>query len=129
MTDEMEKLIDLYYEDSIELMDGRLLTFKRIPNHNCTYRRAVRVSLDDLETGTITDLGIYFDARWEFTSPMNERTFWLLAKSSQPQFMEIFDRMRMRIPGREFHAYRMRAKQISEYASSSIDRLTQIFKN
>lgn len=129
MTDEMEKLINLYYEDSIELMDGRSLRFKRIPNHNCTYRRAVKVSLDDLETDTITDLGTYFDARWDFTSPMNERTFWLLAKSSQHQFKEIFDRMRMRIPGREFHAYQVRAKQISDYASSSIDRLTKIFKN
>jgi hypothetical protein len=129
MTDEMEKLIDIYYEDSIELPDGRLLNFKRIPNHNCTYRRAVRVSLEDLETETTIELGTYFDARWEFTSPMNERIFWQYVKSHTEEFRDIFDRLRIKIPGKEFHAYKIKFQRFSDTASSGLDRLTQIFKS
>lgn len=129
MTDEMEKLIDIYYEDSIELPDGKLLNFKRITNHNCTYRRAVRVALDDLETDTTIELGTYFDARWEFTSPMNERIFWQHVKQNDTEFIEIFNRMRMKVPAKEFHAYKIRFQQISENASLGLEKLTQIFKS
>jgi len=129
MTEEMEKLIDLYYEDSIELPENRLLCFKRISNHKCTDRQAVRVSIEDLETETIIDLGLYFDAKWTFSSPMNERTFWHHVKSNIPAFREVFDRMRMRVPGREIHAYKIRFGQLSGRTSSKIDKLTTIFKS
>jgi hypothetical protein len=129
MTEEMEKLIDLYYEDSIELPENRLLCFKRISNHKCTDRQAVRVSIEDLETETITDLGLYFDAKWTFSSPMNERTFWHHVKSNIPAFREVFDRMRMRVPGREIHAYKIRFGQLSGRTSSKLDKLTTIFKS
>lgn len=129
MTEEMEKLIDLYYEDSIELPENRLLCFKRISNHKCTDRQAVRVSIEDLETETKTELGLYFDAKWTFSSPMNERIFWHHVKSNIPPFREVFDRMRTKVPGREFHAYKIKFSQLSDRTSSRIDKLTTIFKS
>lgn len=129
MTEEMEKMIDLYYEDSIELPENRLLNFKRISNHKCTDRQAVKVSIEDLETETTIDLGLYFDAKWTFSSPMNERMFWKNAKENTEEFKEIFDRMRLPIPGKEFLAYRIRFRQLSDRASSKLDKLTTIFKD
>jgi hypothetical protein len=129
MTEEMEKMIDLYYEDSIELPENRLLCFKRISNHKCTDRQSVRVSIEDLETETTTELGLYFDAKWTFSSPMNERIFWQHVKSNILTFREVFDRMRMKVPGREFHAYKIRFSQLSGRTSSKLDKLTTIFKS
>ena len=129
MTDEMEKLIDLYYEDSIELPENRLLCFKRVSNYKCTERQSVKVSIDDLETGTSIELGIYFDAVWKFSSPMNERTFWQHVKSNTENFREVFDRMRMKVPGREFHAYKIKFRQLTDRTSSKMDKLTTIFKS
>jgi hypothetical protein len=129
MTEEMEKLIDLYYEDSIELTENRQLCFKRISEYRRTERQAVKVSIDDLDNGTSIELGIYFDAVWKFSSPMNERTFWQQVKSYTPEFREIFDRLRMKVPGREFHAYKIRFGQFSGRSSSHVDKLTTIFKS
>ncbi|NBU48420.1 MAG: hypothetical protein EBS34_13475 [Flavobacteriales bacterium] len=129
MTDEMEKIIDSYYEDSIELPENRLLCFKRISNYKCTDRRAVKVSIEDLETETKIDLGLYFDAKWKFSSPMNERTFWLHVKDSIDRFKEIFDRMREAVPIKEVHVYKIRFRQISDRVSSKMDKLTTIFKS
>ena len=44
MTEEIEKLIDLHYADSIELPENRLLCFKRVPDYRRTDRQAVKVS-------------------------------------------------------------------------------------
>ena len=129
MTDEMEKLIDLYYEDSIELPENRLLCFKRVSNYKCTERQAVKVSIEDLETETSIELGIYFDAVWKFSSPMNERTFWQHVKSNIENFREVFDRMRMKVPGREVHAYKIKFRQLTGRTSSKMDKLTKIFKS
>lgn len=129
MTEEMEKLIDLYYEDSIELPENRLLCFKRISNHKCTDRQSVRVSIEDLETETTTELGLYFDAKWTFSSPMNERIFWQHVKSNIPMFREVFDRMRMKVPGREIHAYKIRFGQLTNRNAAKLDKLTTIFKS
>jgi hypothetical protein len=129
MTEEMEKLIDLYYEDSIELPENRLLCFKRITNHKCTDRQSVRVSIEDLETETTTELGLYFDAKWTFSSPMNERIFWQHVKSNTPMFRKVFDRMRMKVPGREIHAYKIRFGQLTNRNSDKLDKLTTIFKS
>jgi hypothetical protein len=129
MTEEMEKLIDLYYEDSIELPENRLLCFKRISDHRRTERQAVKVSIEDLETETTTELGLYFDAKWTFSSPMNERIFWQQVKANIQMFREVFDRMRMKVPGREIHAYKIRFGQLSGRTSSKLDKLTTIFKS
>ena len=129
MTEEMEKMIDLYYEDSINLPENRVLCFKRISNHKRTERQAVKVSVEDNETDTTIELGLYFDAIWIFSSPMNERIFWQHVKSHTPEFREIFDRLRMKVPGREFHAYKIRFGQFSGRTSSHVDKLTTIFKS
>ena len=129
MTEEMEKMIDLYYEDSINLPENRVLCFKRISNHKRTERQAVKVSVEDNETDTTIELGLYFDAKWIFSSPMNERIFWQHVKSHTPEFREIFDRLRMKVPGREFHAYKIKFGQLSGRTSSKLDKLTTIFKS
>ena len=129
MTDEMEKLIDLYYEDSIELPENRLLNFKRVLNYKFTDRQAVKISIEDPETGSNIELGTYFDAAWKFSSPMNERIFWQHSKLNVLAFKEVFDRMRMRIPGKEFHAYRLKFRQLSDHATSGLDKLTTLFKS
>ena len=129
MTEEMEKLIDLYQEDSIDLPENRVLCFKRIVDYRRTERQAVKVSVEDLETETSIELGTYFDAVWKFSSPMNERTFWQHVKSHTLEFREIFDRLRMKVPGREFHAYKIRFSQFSSRSSSKLDKLTTIFKS
>jgi hypothetical protein len=129
MTEEMEKIIDSYYEDSIELTENRQLCFKRLLNYRRTERQAVKVSIDDLDNGTSIELGIYFDAVWKFSSPMNERTFWQQVKSNMLEFKEVFDRMRMKLPGREFHAYKIKFGQLSGRTSSKLDKLTTLFKS
>jgi hypothetical protein len=125
----MEKIIDSYYEDSIELTENRQLCFKRLLNYRRTERQAVKVSIDDLDNGTSIELGIYFDAVWKFSSPMNERTFWQQVKSNMLEFKEVFDRMRMKLPGREFHAYKIKFGQLSGRTSSKLDKLTTLFKS
>jgi hypothetical protein len=130
MTDEMEKLIESYYEDSIELPENRLLCFERVLNYKFTERHAVKVSIDDLETGSSIELGIYFDAVWNFSSPMNERTFWQHVKPNIPSFREVFDRMRIKVPRiKEFHSYRIKFRQATDQVSSNLDKLTTIFKS
>jgi hypothetical protein len=130
MTEEMEKLIGVYYEDSIELPENRLLCFKRVLNYKFTDRHAVKVSIDDLETGSSIELGMYFDATWTFSSPMNERTFWQHVKSNIHSFREVFDRMRIKVPRiKEFHSYRIKFTQTACSVSSNLDKLTAIFKS
>ena len=129
MTEEMEKLIDLYYEDSIDLPENRILCFKRISDYRRTERQAVKVSVEDLETETSIELGTYFDAVWKFSSPMNERIFWQHVKSHTSEFREIFDRLRMKVPGREFHAYKIQFSKFSSRSASNLDKLTTIFKS
>jgi hypothetical protein len=128
MTDEMEKLIDSYYEDSIELSDDKLLCFQRISNYRCTDRRAVKVSIEDLETRTKIDLATYFDAKWIFCSPMHESMFWQQVKSNSPEFKEVFDRMRVNVPIKELHVYQIKFGQMSDRVSNRMDKLTTIFK-
>lgn len=125
MTEEMEKLIDLYYEDSIDLPENRLLYFKRISDYRRTERKAVKVSIEDLETETTIELGIYFDAVWKFSSPMNERTFWQNAKSHAEDFKEVFDRMRVKVP----KAHVIRFNMLTGRTSSQLDKLTILFKS
>ena len=129
MTDEMEKMIEIYYEDSIELPENHLLTVKRISNHRYTDRQAIRVSLEDLENEKVVDLGLYFDARWSFSSPMNEKVFWQQVKENSQVFTEIFNRLRSSVPGREALAYRVKAKSISTSISQNIQKLTKIFRD
>lgn len=129
MTDEMERLIDSYYEDSIELSDHKILLFKRIQNYKCTDRLAVKVSIEDLETETTIELGIYFDAKWIFNLPMSERIFWYNAKIYWNKVKEVFNRMREPIPVKEVHVYKIRFRQASDRATSRLERLTSIFKD
>lgn len=128
MTDNMEKLIDSYYEDSIELSDHKLLCFKRITDYKCTDRKAVKISVEDLETETTIDLATYFDAKWIFSSPMSESIFWQYAKEHRLQFKEVFSRMREKVPGKEFHMYKIRFNQLFGKSSTVHDTLTAIFK-
>ena len=129
MTEEMEKLIDLYYEDSIDLPENRILCFKRLLDYRGTERQAVKVSVEDLETHTTIELGLYFDAKWIFSSSMNEIIFWQHAKSHTLEFREIFDRLRMKVPGKEFHACKIKFNKFFGKNSSSLNKLTTIFKS
>lgn len=128
MTDEMEKLIEPYYEDSIELSDRKLLSLKRVTNYKCTDRRAVKVLLEDLENETTVELVTYFDAKWIFSSPMNERVFWQHVKQNQEQFIEVFNRMRVPVPSQSLHAYKLSFAKSTHLASSKISKLTAIFR-
>ena len=125
MTEEIEKLIDLHYADSIELPENRLLCFKRVQYYRHTERQAVKVSIEDLENETSIELGIYFDAVWKFSSPMNERTFWQNAKSHAEEFKEVFDRMRVKVP----RAHAIRFNMLTGRTSSQLDKLTTLFKS
>jgi hypothetical protein len=128
MTDQMERLIASYYEDSIELADGKLLIFRRIPNYRFTERTAVAVLLEDTETQTTIELGIHFDAKWTFSSPANERSFWQVIKQNSSDSRKIIKQMRLPIPGREVFAYQLQIKSMSGRVVSRIDKLTTIFK-
>lgn len=129
MTEEMEKIIDLHYEDSIELPENKLLYFKRIVNYKCTYRQAVKISIEDLENGMTIELGTYFDATWKFSSPMNERIFWQNVKSNMLKFKEVFDRLRLPIPtSKEVHAYHIISKKVSMNTSNHFNKFLNIFK-
>lgn len=125
MTEKMEKFIDSYYEDSIDLPDHKLLTFKREVDYRRTERRAIHISLEDIETGTTIDLGTYFDARWKFTSPMNERVFWKYVKSNWDQFKILFDKMRGPVPT----TYSLHFKKITERDSSTHEELSTIYNS
>ncbi len=128
MTDQMEKLIEIYYEDSISLNDGKFLQFKRVPDYKCTERTAVNVSLEDRETQTIIDLGTHFDAKWIFSSPMNENLFWQAIKQNPTESKEIIKRLRQSLPGKELFAYQLQLKSISWRAAERMDKLVTIFK-
>jgi len=129
MTNQMEKLIDSYYEDSIEVLDRKLLCFKRLLDYRCTDRRAVNISIEDPETGTTIDLATYFDARWIFSSPMGERIFWQNVKYNSLEFKEVFNRMRESIPVKELQVYQINFRRMSNRTSSKLDKLTTIFKS
>ncbi len=129
MNKETEELIESYYEDSIELADRKLLIFKRISNYRSTGKNAVRVLLEDLETGTSIDLALYFDAVWKFTSPMGERIFWQTAKIKNESFKELFNRFRLPVQAREIHAYRIMIKKFSNTTSNQFNKLLNIFKD
>jgi hypothetical protein len=125
MTDQIEQLIESYYEDSIELADNKLLCFKRIDNYRHTGRKSVDVSIEDLETGTQIGLATYFDAKWSFISPANEKLFWQTVKLHQLEVKDVFNRMRDRVPS----AYGVKIKSFSSMTSSKLNKLNTIFKN
>ena len=129
MTERMEKIIDSYHEGSIELADQKLLCFKRISDYKRTDRRAVKISVEDLETETTIELATYFDAKWPFSSPMSESIFWKYAKEHHVKFKEVFDRLRETVPSsKEIHAARLRFSKLSDNTSSQVDKLSTIFK-
>ena len=129
MTDEMEKLIEAYYEDFIELPDQKFLCFNRVVDYRRTERRAVKVFIEDLENEVTSDLGTYFDAKWSFTSPMSERLFWQSIKANSEKAKEIFYHMREPVPSKEIHVYKIKFKNMSSRATSKLDKLTMIFKD
>jgi hypothetical protein len=130
MTEAMEKRIDSYYEDSIELADRKFLRFKRIVEYRCTNRRAVKIAIEDLETETTVDLATYFDAKWTFSSPMSESIFWRTVKENMAEFKEVFNRLRESVPSsKEFHMYQIRMGKFASRTSSSLDKLTTLFKS
>jgi hypothetical protein len=125
MNETVEKLIDSYYEDSLELPDNKLLTIKRELNHRSSGRQAIHILLDDLDTGTKIDLGTYFDARWKFSLPMNERIFWKYVKSNWNNFKSLFNKMRGSIPT----SYQLQFKKLNVSDQIAYNELSIIYNS
>jgi hypothetical protein len=126
----MEKLIEPYYNDSFEVSDNKVINFERIVNYKGSDRKAVRISIDDIITGTSTELGIYFDAKWYFVSPINENIFWGYVKTYPSQIGEIFSRMRKTIPSsQDLHAYHIKFKNASSRVSQKLQKLSFILSS
>jgi hypothetical protein len=99
MLDKMKKSMDVYYEDSIELDDNKWLRFKRQTNYKGTSKRAVEISLEDLETGTKLTIGNWFDGKWYFNLPTEHQSiFWKTVKEYNGLVKEIFKRTRESVP-------------------------------
>lgn len=128
MENEMEVMLDSYYEDSVELKDNKFLIFKRVNDYRQTDRKAAMVYLEDRTLGTMIELGTYFDASWRFLTPITEKLFWSTVKSYQDETKEVFNRIRCRIPeSRDLFMYRLHFSKFRTNTAETIDRLKKIF--
>ena len=128
MTAQLEELVDSYYEDSIELCDGRILCFKRQFDYRCTNRNAIEVSLEDIENQTVINISTYFDGRWIFSTPIHENMFWAQIKPNYSKVKEIIDRMKCACPSKDMLAYRMQVNRAAHSITGPIAKLFEIFK-
>jgi len=128
MENEMEQMLDSYYEDSVELRDNKFLIFKRVNDYRQSDRMAAMVYLEDRTLGTMIELGTYFDASWRFLTPMTEKLFWSNVKSYQDETKDVFNRIRCRIPdSRDLFMYRLHFSKFRTSTAETIDRLKKIF--
>lgn len=128
MTAQLEELVDSYYEDSIELCDGRILCFKRLFDYRCTNRNAIEVSVEDLENQTTINISTYFDGRWVFSTPTHENMFWSYIKPNYSKVKEIIDRMKAACPSKDMLAYRMQINKATHSITGPLAKLLEIFK-
>jgi hypothetical protein len=128
MTAQLEALVDSYYEDSIELYDGRFLCFKRLFDYRCTNRHAIEVSIEDIENQTITSISTYFDGRWVFSTPLHESMFWTYIKPNFDRVKAITTRMKEAGQSKDMFAYRIQLNKAAQSIASPISKLFEIFK-
>ena len=128
MTTQLEKLLDSYYEDSIELADGKIMLFKKLFNYRVTDRSAIEISLEDLDNHIIIEIATYFDGKWIFSTPTHENMFWSIIKPNYSSIKTIFSRMYESTESRDIFAYRLRFKHAKHSAESQLAKLFQIFK-
>lgn len=128
MENEMELMIDSYYEDSVELKDNKFLIFKRVNDYRQTDRKAAMAYLEDRTLGTMIELGTYFDASWRFLTPMTERLFWSTVKSHREETKDVFNRIRSKVPeSKDILMYRLHFSKFKSNTLETIDRLKRIF--
>ena len=128
MAPQLEKLLNSYYEDSIELADGRILLFKKIFNYRGTDRPAIEILLEDLDNRVVIEISTYFDGKWHFSTPTHENMFWSLVKPNYSSIRTIIDRMQEALESRDILAYQLRFKQARNSAEAQLGKLLQIFR-
>lgn len=128
MKTELEELIDSYYEDSIELYDGKLLCFKRLFDYRCTNRNAIEVSIEDIANQTTINISTYFDGRWVFSTPSHENMFWKYIKPNYNSVKSIIDRMKSSIPSKDLLSYRIQVNKAADSISKPLAKLIELFK-
>ena len=108
MTEEQERKIETFYEDSFVLSStyNTSVRLKKVCVEKSTKKNdkyKVEVYLDDNNNQTTQLLGFYYDAKWKFTIPMYESIFWKMVKDKKntKRFRTIFDRLRIKDIGSE----------------------------
>jgi hypothetical protein len=129
MEDELDQMIDSYYEDSVELKDNKFLIFKRVNDYRQTDRKAAMVYLEDRTLGTVIELGTYFDASWRFLTPITEKLFWSTVKAYQKESKEIFNKIRSNVPpSRNLLVYQIQFSRLKKGSSETLNKLRSIFR-
>jgi len=130
MEEEVEHLIDSYYEDSVEMKDEKFLIFKRISDYRRTERDAAVIYLEDRTLGTSVELGLYFDAEWKFITPMTEKLFWSSIKQYPDKVKEIFDRIRERAPqSKNRMVHQIYFSKLKSRIEGNIEKLSKVFNS
>lgn len=130
MENEMNQIIDSYYEDSVELKDNKFLIFKRICDYRNTNRKAAIAYLEDRTLGTTIELGTYFDASWRFLTPITENLFWSTVKGYSEETKEVFKRIRSHVPAsRDIMAYKYQFSKLKIGADETLTKLKSIFNS
>jgi hypothetical protein len=118
-----EELLESYYEDTVELIDGKLLSFRRVFDYHCTNRTAIEVSIEDTENQTLTKISTYFDGKWVFSTPVHENLFWTHIKPN-------YEKVRAIINPREISPISEPSPALVKFnaATRSFAKIFEIFK-
>jgi hypothetical protein len=128
MAPQLEKLLNSYYEDSIELADGQIMLFKKVFNYRGTDRPAIEIALEDLDNHIVIEISTYFDGKWIFSTPTHENMFWSIVKPNYGKIRSIITKMQEAPESRDMFAYQLRFKQARTSAENQLVKLLQIFK-